>query len=154
LLPGAPDEPELPIFLANRRWVDFRHGFTDEGLRKLIQEIKEVSDERSRDSMKWQEAAELLERKRKDGKRWTSYEKMAQLLASETGRTCSPATFHKAVDRTPALKEWATGPESSALRMPSIDDPDNPAWTMPRRHVKRTRQISWNPTMRTRRFDT
>jgi hypothetical protein len=36
LLPGAPKEPELPMFLENRTWVDFRVGFAEEGLRKLI----------------------------------------------------------------------------------------------------------------------
>ena len=36
LLPDAPDQPELPLFLANRMWVDLRSGFADEGLDKLI----------------------------------------------------------------------------------------------------------------------
>ncbi len=36
LLPGAPAEPELPPFLAQRNWVDMRGGITDEGVRRLI----------------------------------------------------------------------------------------------------------------------
>lgn len=32
LLPTAPLQPELPLFLANRTWVDLRGGFTDAGL--------------------------------------------------------------------------------------------------------------------------
>jgi len=78
------------------------------------------------DAMEWRDSVRLLEKKRQDGQRWTSYEKMAQLLANETGRTCSQSTVHKAVVRTPALKEWATRPASSTLRMPSINGPDNP----------------------------
>jgi hypothetical protein len=40
LLPGAPETPELPLFLANRGWVDARDGFTEEILRKLVWGIK------------------------------------------------------------------------------------------------------------------
>jgi hypothetical protein len=36
LLPGAPFEPDMPMFLANRTWVDLRAGFTEEGLERLI----------------------------------------------------------------------------------------------------------------------
>jgi len=36
LLPGAPDEPDLPLFLGNRTWVDMRKGFTEEKLAELI----------------------------------------------------------------------------------------------------------------------
>ena len=36
LLPGAPGEPELPMFLENRTWVDLRAGFVEEGLHKLV----------------------------------------------------------------------------------------------------------------------
>jgi hypothetical protein len=36
LLPGASAQPELPMFLANRTWVDLRPGFTDESVAKLI----------------------------------------------------------------------------------------------------------------------
>lgn len=36
LLPGAPAQPELPLFLGNRTWVDLREGFTDAGLAKLV----------------------------------------------------------------------------------------------------------------------
>jgi len=36
LLPGAPERPELSIFLTNRTWVDLRAGFTEDGLGKLI----------------------------------------------------------------------------------------------------------------------
>ena len=35
LLPGVSSEPELPLFLTNRPWVDLRDGLTDEGLGKL-----------------------------------------------------------------------------------------------------------------------
>jgi hypothetical protein len=43
LLPGAPDEPKLPFALGNRHWVDFRNGFHDEELRRLIHDIKAVT---------------------------------------------------------------------------------------------------------------
>jgi hypothetical protein len=36
VLPGAPEKPELQIFLANRTWVDLREGFTDENIGRLI----------------------------------------------------------------------------------------------------------------------
>jgi tetratricopeptide (TPR) repeat protein len=36
LLPGAPEEPDLPLFLLNRTWVDMRKGFTEEKLADLI----------------------------------------------------------------------------------------------------------------------
>ena len=36
LLPGAPDKPALPLFLANRVWVDLRSGLTDEVLERLV----------------------------------------------------------------------------------------------------------------------
>src|SRR5438067_11218790 len=36
LLPGASTQPELPMFLANRTWVDLRAGLGEEGLAKLI----------------------------------------------------------------------------------------------------------------------
>ncbi len=36
LLPGAPSEPELPMFLTSRAWVDLRGGITAEGITKLV----------------------------------------------------------------------------------------------------------------------
>ncbi len=36
LLPGAPTQPELPMFLANRTWVDLRQGFDQGGIELLI----------------------------------------------------------------------------------------------------------------------
>jgi len=36
LLPGAPAEPELPLFLTNRTWVDLRAGLTEDGVAKLV----------------------------------------------------------------------------------------------------------------------
>ena len=36
LLPGAPSQPELPMFLRNRTWVDLRDGLTAAGLDKLV----------------------------------------------------------------------------------------------------------------------
>ncbi len=36
LLPGAPEKPDLPLFLSNRTWVDLRDGFGKEGIDKLI----------------------------------------------------------------------------------------------------------------------
>jgi hypothetical protein len=36
LLPEAPSQPELPMFLGNRTWVDLRAGFTAEGFAKLV----------------------------------------------------------------------------------------------------------------------
>lgn len=36
LLPSASQVPALPVFLSNRRWVDFRAGFTADGISQLI----------------------------------------------------------------------------------------------------------------------
>ena len=36
LLPGAPKEPAIPVFLGNRTWVDLRSGLTGENLNRLI----------------------------------------------------------------------------------------------------------------------
>jgi hypothetical protein len=36
LLPGSPAQPELPMFLGNRTWVDLRGGLAGEGIGKLI----------------------------------------------------------------------------------------------------------------------
>jgi len=36
LLPGAPEEPELSAFLAQRRWVDLREGINEQGINQLI----------------------------------------------------------------------------------------------------------------------
>lgn len=36
LLPDAPREPDIPVFLGNRTWVDLRSGFTEEGLDRLV----------------------------------------------------------------------------------------------------------------------
>jgi hypothetical protein len=36
LLPGAPTQPELPMFLLNRTWVDLRGGYSADGLAKLV----------------------------------------------------------------------------------------------------------------------
>jgi hypothetical protein len=36
LLPGAPREPKLPLFLGNRTWVDCRPDFDDENVGKLL----------------------------------------------------------------------------------------------------------------------
>jgi hypothetical protein len=35
LLPGAPDKPDLPLFLKDYTWVDLRGGLTEEGLDRL-----------------------------------------------------------------------------------------------------------------------
>ena len=36
LLPGAPEKPELPLFLTNRTWVDLRAGLSESGVAKLV----------------------------------------------------------------------------------------------------------------------
>ena len=36
LMPGAPSQPDLPMFLGNRTWVDLRSGFSTDGLDKLV----------------------------------------------------------------------------------------------------------------------
>ncbi len=36
LLPGAPDKPDLPLFLQEFTWVDLRAGLDDEGIGKLV----------------------------------------------------------------------------------------------------------------------
>jgi len=46
LLPGATTEPELPMFLSNRTWVDLRAGITKEGLDELVWGITGVKPER------------------------------------------------------------------------------------------------------------
>jgi hypothetical protein len=43
LLPGAPSEPDLPIFLSELTWVDLRGGLTDEGLERLKWGITNVA---------------------------------------------------------------------------------------------------------------
>lgn len=42
LLPGAGEEPELPLFLTNRTWVDLRSGLDGEGFDRLIWGISGV----------------------------------------------------------------------------------------------------------------
>ena len=39
LLPGAPERPELPNFLAEFTWVDLRAGITADGIDRLVQGI-------------------------------------------------------------------------------------------------------------------
>lgn len=46
LLPGASAQPELPMFLGNRTWLNLRDGFTEEGLAKLIWGITGKKPER------------------------------------------------------------------------------------------------------------
>lgn len=36
VLPGAPVQPELPLFLSSRTWVDLRDGYNGEGLARLV----------------------------------------------------------------------------------------------------------------------
>lgn len=36
LLPGCPTQPDLPLFLGNRTWVDLRDGLLEEGFGKLL----------------------------------------------------------------------------------------------------------------------
>lgn len=40
LLPGAPEKPELPIFLRALTWVDLRNGLSEAGLEKLVWGIR------------------------------------------------------------------------------------------------------------------
>jgi hypothetical protein len=42
LLPGAPDSPELPIFLRQLTWVDLRGGIDKDGLDRLVWGIRGV----------------------------------------------------------------------------------------------------------------
>lgn len=35
LLPGCPEEPELPMFLSDLKWVDLRAGLSDDGVNQL-----------------------------------------------------------------------------------------------------------------------
>ncbi len=39
LLPGAPDNPELSLFLKDLHWVDLRQGLSREGIRQLVKAI-------------------------------------------------------------------------------------------------------------------
>jgi hypothetical protein len=36
LLPGAPAQPELPLFLIDRTWVDLRQGYSEASIKRLI----------------------------------------------------------------------------------------------------------------------
>jgi len=36
LLPGAPEQPELPLFLKAFTWVDLRKGLSSDGLERLV----------------------------------------------------------------------------------------------------------------------
>lgn len=36
VLPGAPEKPELSLFLSSRTWVDLRSGLTEEGIARLV----------------------------------------------------------------------------------------------------------------------
>jgi len=47
LLPGAPAKPDLPMFLANRTWVDLRAGYTADGLDRLVWGITGHKPDRS-----------------------------------------------------------------------------------------------------------
>jgi hypothetical protein len=42
VLPGAPEKPEISLFLSSRTWVDLRGGLTDEGIKRLIWGITRV----------------------------------------------------------------------------------------------------------------
>ncbi len=42
LLPGAPQKPELPLFIRQNTWVDLRDGVTGEGLDRLVWGIRGV----------------------------------------------------------------------------------------------------------------
>src|ERR1041385_5646872 len=51
LLTGCTDAPDLPIFLGNRTWVDLRHGFTDDGIGKLLWGITGKKPKSSADTL-------------------------------------------------------------------------------------------------------
>jgi hypothetical protein len=36
VLPGAPEKPEISLFLSSRTWVDLRAGFAEEGIARLV----------------------------------------------------------------------------------------------------------------------
>lgn len=36
VLPGAPEKPEISLFLSSRTWVDLRSGLTEEGIARLV----------------------------------------------------------------------------------------------------------------------
>jgi len=50
LLPGAPEAPELPIFLSEFTWVDLRAGLTAEGIGRLVWGITGTRPESSQAS--------------------------------------------------------------------------------------------------------
>jgi hypothetical protein len=45
MLPGASTQPDWPMFLGNRTWVDFRDGFADEEITRLVWGITGVKPE-------------------------------------------------------------------------------------------------------------
>ncbi|MEO1527621.1 MAG: toll/interleukin-1 receptor domain-containing protein [Planctomycetota bacterium] len=47
VLPTAPSRPELPLFLCNRTWVDFRGGFRPERLDRLVWGITGIKPNQS-----------------------------------------------------------------------------------------------------------
>jgi hypothetical protein len=61
---------------------------------------------RSKQGTTWQEAAERMERLRKQGEAFTSQQK----LAADFG--CSSGTINKAIKNTPSLRAWAKRPDA------------------------------------------
>ncbi|MGZ4954032.1 MAG: tetratricopeptide repeat protein [Methylobacter sp.] len=45
LLPGAPEKPELPLFLRGFTWIDLRNGLTEENIGKLVWGITGIRPE-------------------------------------------------------------------------------------------------------------
>ena len=68
-----------------------------------------------RGGVKWEQASTYMIEMRNRGERFTSQPDMANRLG------CSPATIHKAIDRTDELKEWTARPAYSATGMQSLD---------------------------------
>jgi hypothetical protein len=63
---------------------------------------------------RWQDVADELDKRRRRGERFTSFER----LAVDVG--CSASTLHRAVENTPDLKSWAERISCAPLRMQSI----------------------------------
>lgn len=69
--------------------------------------------------MKWEAAAERLNRLRSSGEKWTSQRKMGRRIG------CSISTINRAIKETPSLQEWATpiagGPKAQSMNAVVLD---------------------------------
>ena len=80
---------------------------------KLVEEMN-AAPERQSQEQSWQDVSRFLVKLHSRGVEWTSYEDMAKRAECP-----STSTIHKAVQRTPVLKEWAKGGKRRAKHLSS-----------------------------------